>query len=72
MRKTILDSVIEEMRQAEQIRDARSLLLYTLQKRFRKVPAGVEQRIDETSHLGRLRAATLDVKNIASPDDLRL
>jgi len=59
MRKTILDSVIEEMRQAEQ-------------KRFRKVPAGVEQRIDETSHLGRLRAATLDVKNIASPDDLRL
>jgi hypothetical protein len=72
VRKSLVESVLEEIRQEEMVFLARRQLKDALAKRFRKLPSSVTWRIDDTSHLGRLRAALLDVNKIESPEDLRV
>ena len=72
MGQTIAESIWEEGRLKGQLELSRRLLRQLLADRFGGVPEIVVQRIESATDVDRLTAAALQVRLIATPEDLQL
>jgi hypothetical protein len=72
MAQTIAESIFEEGQLKGELNTARRVLRQMLIKRFGTVSEQLLQRIENSTDVERLVAATLEVSSLTAPEDLRI
>jgi hypothetical protein len=76
MGQTIAEALIEEGLQKGfdkgELLTSKKILRQLLEERFGTVPESLLQQIDQATDPARLQAATLQVRHLQTPDELRL
>jgi hypothetical protein len=72
MGQTIADALIEQGFDKGRLLTSKSILRQLLEERFGTVPESLLQQIEQATDPARLQAATLQVRHLQTPDELRL